>query len=72
MTLHSWAVVFLMNFLVTAALAFTDLVEGVAGIAKILFYICVVVCAGLLFAELVAFWHRVQASLYRDTWHTDW
>ena len=63
MTLHSWAVGSLITVLATSGLAFTDLVGGAAGIAKMLFYISAVVFADLLSAELVGFLRRVRASL---------
>ena len=66
MALHMWAVVFLMNVLVTAALAFTDLAGGAAGIAKIPFYFFAVVFTGLLSAELVDYLRRLRASFDGD------
>ena len=66
MTLRRWTVAFFMTSLVTAALGFTNLVERAAEIGKILFIISVVVCAGLLLAELGVYLRRLAESLDRD------
>jgi uncharacterized membrane protein YtjA (UPF0391 family) len=55
-----------MNSLVSGALGFTDFVGRAAEIAKILFIISMVVSAGLLFAELVAYLKALAESLNSD------
>jgi uncharacterized membrane protein YtjA (UPF0391 family) len=54
MTLLKWAGIFFVIALVAAAFGFTGVAEGAADIAKVLFYIFLVLFAVLLIAGLVA------------------
>jgi uncharacterized membrane protein YtjA (UPF0391 family) len=48
-----WAAIFFVIALVAAAFGFTGIAEGAADVAKILFYIFLIVCAAFLIAGVV-------------------
>ena len=55
MTFLKWAAIFFVIALIAAGLGFTGVAEGAADIAKVLFYIFLVICIVLLVVGVFLF-----------------